>query len=100
MGKKKVKKAKKKSKKAPAPNPGLLSPSEEQKVKLAIVLLIVFLTSFSLATGALQVGQLRGHGWHMSAFDINGQRRVRLLVSANSRPDLAFFTREGQRWNQ
>lgn len=102
MAKKKAGKAKKKapkSKKAP-PSPGLLSPSEEQKVGLAIVLLVVFLGSFSLATGALQVGEVQGHGYHLSAFDINGQRRFRLLLSPSTRPDLAFFTHDGRRWNR
>lgn len=100
MAKKKAKRTSRKTPKKVSKDPGLLSPSEQQKVGMAIVLLVVFLGSFSLATGALQVGQVIGHGYHLSAFDINGQRRFRLLVSSTSKPDLAFFTHDGRRWNR
>lgn len=76
-----------------------MSPSEEQKVKMAILLLVLFLTGFSLATGALEVGTVDGHGVHVSAYDIKGSRRFRLLLSYRTRPDLAFFNGSGERWS-
>jgi len=50
-----------------------------------------------MATGALEVGHWRTNkDWHLSAFDTNGQCRVRFLVSLQEAPRLALFDAQGQ----
>lgn len=83
----KARKSRTSSKKAPQP---LLTPSEGQKVKLAVGLLLVFLVGFSLATGALEIGKWND-GWRVSAVDTEGQCRVRLVLYKDRKPEMKVF---------
>ena len=94
---KKAQKSKKPRSRSKQPQPRqdlLLTPSEGQKVKLAIALLAVFLVGFSLATGALEIG-VRDKGWHLSAIDTKGDCRMRAQIYLDRAPELRFYPGRG-----
>ena len=90
--------SRKKPAQAPAPKPGLLTPSESQKVWAAIGLIILATLGLSFLTGALCAHTVQ-EGWRLSAYDARGTRRFALTLSLSERPDIAFFEASGQRWD-
>lgn len=57
---------------------------------MAVILLMVFLIGFSLATGALEAGK-RNSGWHLSAIDTEGQCRLRLTIYPDRKPEFDVY---------
>ena len=93
---KKIKKRKKsnRSRKAPPQEP-LLTPTESQKVNLAVGLLLLFLTCFSFATGALEAGRLGDHLYYLKAVDTRGANRLKLFVFTRETPTLKLYRQDG-----
>ena len=55
-----------------------------------------FLTTFSLATGALEAGFTQNDSWHLSAIDTHGKCRARLLLSLKAAPEFDIYDRRGK----
>ncbi|MBI3928786.1 MAG: hypothetical protein HY319_24815 [Armatimonadetes bacterium] len=89
---------KKKRKKLPAPvgKPPLMTPTEKQKLGLALLVVPLFVVIMGFATGGLAAIPER-EGYRLAVRDIEGNTRCSIFLSARQLPGVVVYGERGER---